>query len=160
MEDIIDAIIAEIQALVDGDTFFQTTLPIQMIHFDDPLLVTIDQYPYIYVAPMQDSPKNETMGRAGYDRETHLVTVGICVQANDYFDGSVEEKPASRYVVRAAHKIKRHLRRLQKRGLPTTTGVNNLVVGGTNYVPEQRSDSFLKLAIISLAVDRQYQNED
>lgn len=160
MEQVIDKLIQEIDELRQTADFVEVMDVHTETKFDDPGLVIVDEYPYIYVAPVSESPKSETMGLRGYDVRLLEIQIGIVINAADYFDPAVTESPGSREIVRAANLIREHLRRLSKRNLDSMTGVRNLVVQSMNYVPDVRNDTLVKVAVITIVVERQYQHED
>lgn len=160
MDEIIDAIIAELDSLRVTEEFSFTIDVTSPVKWDDPMLVTVDEYPYIYVAPVSDEPMAETAGRAGYDIRRHTIQVGIVINAADYFDPLVSEVPGARPLVVAADLIRARLRRLTKRRLDGLSGVRNVVVQGTAYGPDLRNNTFVKMALTTITVERQYQHED
>jgi len=160
MEQVIDGIIAQMETLVATDEF-QNILPVEVdVKWDDPGLVLVDEYPYIYVAPVSDTPKLETSGLRGYDVRLLDIQIGVVINAADYFDPTVSESPGSRELVQAANLIRKRLRKQSVRSLDGITGVRNIVVQSTNYVPDLRNDTFVKLAVISIIVERQYPHEE
>ena len=160
MEDVIDKLRAEMDDLAETQEFRDVIYVGVESKFDDPGLVTMDEYPYIYVAPVSDNPISETMGRAGYDVRALHIHIGVVVNASDYFNPTVSELPASRELVRASALIRKRLRRLFKRGLDGLSGVRDTVIEQTNYVPDLREDVFVRVAVTSIVVERQYQHED
>ena len=160
MEEVVDRLITEIDELRQTADFTSVISIDTETKFDDPGLVMADEYPYIYVAPVSEQPKAETMGRVGYDIRFLEIQIGIVINAADYFDPAVTESPGSREIVGAANKVREHLRRLSKRNLDSMTGVRNMVVQAINYVPDVRDKTFVKVAVITLIVERQYQHED
>lgn len=160
MEDIIDKVIAELEELREEDDFIEAINVTSSIKWDDPMIVTIGEYPYIYVAPVSENPKAETAGRAGYDVRYCTIQIGIVVNAADYFDPMVAESPGARPLVVAADLISARLRRLSKRRLDGLEGVRNVVVEGTAYAPDIRNGAFVKMALTTITVERQFQHED
>lgn len=160
MDEIIDAIIAELDSLRVTEEFSSAIDVVSPVKWDDPMLVTVDEYPYIYVAPVSDEPMAETAGRAGYDIRRHTIQVGIVINAADYFDPLVAEVPGARPLVVAADLIRARLRRLTKRRLDGLSGVRNVVVQGTAYGPDLRNNTFVKMALTTITVERQYQHEE
>jgi hypothetical protein len=164
MEQVLDKLIAEMehlrQTLSEDGGIADIVDVTAETKFDDPGLVTIDEYPYLFVSPISEAPNFETLGRVGYDVRTLTVLVGLVLNASDYFDPSVSETPGTRVLVQAMSKIRAHLRRLAKRNLDFTAGqVRNVVVQSTNYVPDLRGDAFVRMAVTTLVLDKQYQHE-
>lgn len=162
MEQVIDKLIEEIRTLSYTDSInggISDILPLVDVKFDDPGLVLFDDYPYAFVAPVLEEPRKETMGRAGYDIRSLLINVVFVVNSGDYFDPSASQASGSRELVQASSKLRAWLRRLGKRNLDGLAGVRNLVVQSTNYTPDIRGDAFVRTAITTLIVERQYQHE-
>lgn len=160
MQDVIDRIIAELNALRETDEFSNVINVRSEVKWDDPMLVTVDEYPYIYVAPVSEEPVAETAGRAGYDIRQITVQIGIVINAADYFDPLINETPGSRPLVVAADLISASLRRMSKRRLDNLSGVRNVVVRGTAYAPDIRNAMFVKMALTTITVERQFQHEE
>lgn len=157
MEQVIDKLIAEMDDLAATEEFKAVFEVGSDTKFDDPGLVVIHEYPYIYVAPINDTPVSET---TGYDVRALSIQIGIVVNASDYFNPAVSELPASRELVQASSLIRKRLRRLFKRRLDGLSGVRDTVIEQTNYVPDLREDVFVRVAVTSIVVERQYQHED
>ena len=158
MEDTLDRIISELEALVATDEF-KDIMEIQSIYWGDPGLVSVDEYPYLYVEPNVDNPISSTAGRAGYDVRDLTVSVGLVINASDFFDPAVDEVSGSRAQVRAMALIRKLFARLSKSSLgsPTTRSVK---VNATNYVPDMRNAVFVRVALTTLVVQKQYAHEE
>jgi hypothetical protein len=157
MEQVVDKLIAEMNAIVLTEEFLEYMDVTTEAKWDDPGLVTMDEYPYIYVAPVNETPISETLG---YENVGLNIQIGVVVNAADYFDETVSELPASRELVGAASLIRKRLRRLSKRQLDGLSGVRDLDIEQTNYVPDLRENVFVRVALITLTVERQYQKEE
>lgn len=162
MEEVADKIISELEALRQEANFMESMLITTETKLDDPGLVLVDEYPYMYVAPISEVPvkANSTIGLAGYDVEHLFLQVGVVVNASDFFDASVDELPATRELVQVARHIKRHFKRFAKRRLDSLAGVRDLEVQQTTYVPDLRDNVFVRVALITIAVEKQYQHEE
>lgn len=162
MEEVLDALVAEVKAINEldfEDGGIADFLELVDVKLDDPGVVSVDEYPYAFVAPVMDEPRSETAGRAGWDVRLLYVNIVFVVNAPDYFDPDVSEVSGTRELVRASGQLRKWLRRLHKRqGL--ATGVRNIVVQSTNYVPDIRGDAFVKTAVTTLVVERQYQHQE
>jgi len=158
MEEVIDKLVEEVTALAQDE--LADFLPLTDVKWDDPGLVLIDEYPYAFVAPVVDEPKLETVGRAGYDVRSLVISIVFVINQSDYFDPLVSEVSGSRELVRASGLLRAHLRRLGKRQLDGLSGVRNLTVQSTNFVPDVRGDAFVRSAVTTLVVERQYQHQD
>lgn len=157
MEQVIDKLRAEMDALVQTSDFFDIMNVTTETKFDDPGLVMVDEYPYIYVSPINETPRSET---TTYDVIDLTIQIGVVVNAGDYFDPSVNELPASRELTAASKLIRKYLRRDSKRNLDGMSGVRDLRVQQIDYVPDLREDVFVRIAVLTIAVERQYQHED
>ena len=160
MEQVIDKLISEMELLILEPDFSEVISVNTDVKFDDPGLVTVDEYPYIYVAPVSEEPMLETLGISGYDVLSLTVQIGIVINAADYFDPAVSELPGSRVMVQATSLLRKRLRRLSKRGLDGLTGVRDVVIRNTNYVPDLRDSVFVRVAVTTITVERQYQHEE
>lgn len=160
MEAVVDALLSELDDLAGTDDFRDVMFVPVEPKFDDPGLVVIDEYPYIYVAPISDEPSNETMGLRGYDVRKLTLQVGVVVNAADFYDPTVSELPATRELVQASNLIRRRLRQLSKRTLNDLEGVRSMVVQQTNYVPDLRDNVFVRVAVTTITVEKQYQHEE
>lgn len=160
MEQVVDALITELNSLSTDATFIDALNgPLGAeVKFDDPGMVGTFEYPYMYVAPVSDAPLLETAGLAGYDVRELTIQIGIVVNASDYFNPEVSELPASRELVAASGLVRARLRRLGKRTLGDPA-VRNLVVQQTDYVPDLREDVFVRVAVTTITVEKQYQHE-
>src|SRR5688572_1667951 len=120
MEDVIDAIISEIQQMNELDTEdggIADFLHLNDVKFDDPGLVLVDEYPYAFVAPVTDDTERETMGLAGTDRRRLYINVVFVINSADFFDALVSEASGSRELIRASSQLRGWLRRFSKRNL-------------------------------------------
>ncbi len=163
MENVIDKLVADLTVLAstdEADGGLEGVIDVKDVKWDDPGYVITDEYPYIFVSPLSDEPDIETMGRPGYDVRSLLINVGIVINQADYFDPTTSTASGSRELVVAAGVVRRHFRRLDKRSLDHEAGkVRNLRVVSISYLPEIRGDAFARMAVISLVVDKQYQNQ-
>ena len=159
MEQVIDWIIAEMEELRQTDEFFQALPMDTETKLDDPGIVLIYEYPYIYVSPVSSSPVSETMGVGGYDVEHLTLQVGIVVQMADYFNPTVSELSGTRELIQAATLVKKRLRRFRNRRMDGLD-VRDLVVQSVNYVPDVRGETFVKAALLTVVVERQYYHEE
>jgi hypothetical protein len=161
MDAVVDRLVQEVNTMIDDGDFAAVGVIVNTsCWWDDPMIVTTDEYPYFYVAPVSDTPKSETVGRTGYDVLLLTIQIGLVIIPADYFDPTESESPGTKAMVKAVGLIKRRLRRLSKKNLDNLPGVRNVVVGATNYVPDVRNESFVKLAVITLVVEKQYQHEE
>jgi hypothetical protein len=157
VEDAVDRIISELKALIATDEF-EDIMEIQSVWWGDPSVTSIDEYPYLYVEPNVDTPVSSTAGKAGYDVRDLIISVGLVVNASDHFDPSVDEVPGSRAQVRAMALIRKLFARLSKSSLGGTS--RSVKINSTNYVPDMRNNVFVRVALTTLAVQKQYAHEE
>jgi hypothetical protein len=160
MEQVIDKIISELEELRQTDEFFQAMPMETETKLDDPGIVYIQEYPYMFVAPVTDTPVGETMGVGGYDVNHLTIQVGVVINISDYFNPMVPEVSGTRELIKVATLIKKRLRRFRNRRMDDVEGVRDLVVQTTNYVPDVRGETFIKAALLTVVVERQYQHEE
>ena len=154
----IDALIQELQTLVDT-TPFQSVMEMETeVKFGDPGLVLATEYPYIYVQPISDNPRSETIGRTGWDTRVLQIEIGVVIDQSEYYDPDNNEISGLRELLEASSLIRGELRRLQKRSLGGQ--VQTVAVSSTNYEPQLRGDAFVAVARTMLGVEKRYQHED
>jgi hypothetical protein len=156
LEQTLDRIIEELKVLKDlnsSEGGLADILNITDVKFDDPGLVSTDEYPYIFVAPQSDEALTGTIG-VGWDVRRLTIIIAVVVNASDYFDPSVSEVPGTRQIIQASSKIALHLMTLKQRTLDHT--VRNVSVSSIGYVPELRGDAFIRMAVTSLVIDKAY----
>ena len=157
MERTVDTIINELQDLIDT-TAFMDIMEVQNIYWGDPLVVSVNEYPYIYVEPEVDNPTSSTAGRAGYDVRDLTISVGVVVNSADYFDPETDETPGLRPLVKVMALIRALFTRLSKTSLDGT--VRSVKINSTNYVPDVRNETFVRMALTTLVVQKQYAHEE
>lgn len=160
MEQVVDKLIQELEELRVTEEFEQEMVIDTETKFDDPGIVLVEEYPYMYVAPVSEQPKSETMGLAGYDIRLLNIQIGVVIDMATFFDPMVSEVSGTRELIRVSSLIRKRLRRLKKRGLDGLTGVRNLVIQSISYVPDIRNETFVKVAVMNITVERQYPNEE
>jgi hypothetical protein len=160
MEETIDRIIAILDELREEDDFYKALQINAYTKFDDPGIVVVDEYPYMFVAPIAERPRGETMGRAGYDIYQLGIQIGVVINQADYWDSMVPEVSGTRELIQASALIRRRLRRFRNRQLEGVEGARNLSIQTVNYVPDVRDGTFVKAALMDIIVERQYPNEE
>lgn len=158
MEDVIDRLIEELDTMRTSGELTGIINVTTDTKWDDPGIVLVDEYPYFYVAPMDDQLKSSTAGIAGYDVRTLYIDVCLVINQSDYFDPSVEEVPGSRVLVQAMGKVSRRFRRLSKTKLDGL--VRSMVVARIGYAPDVRGEAFVRMAVMRLVAEKQYQHEE
>ena len=161
MDTVVDKVVAELDSILAEDAFREILQIDSPTKWGDPGLIIVDEYPYFFVDPISDSPTTETAGRAGYDVRQLTMNIALVVNVSDYFDPMVDESSGLKNMVRAMNLVRARFRRLSKSSLDGEAGsVRRVVVGPINYVPDVRNGVFVRLAVISLVVDKQYQHEE
>lgn len=158
MEEVIDAIIAQLNLLKDADYSdggFRDEIDIEEVWFDDPRILPAESYPFIYVAPGTSRKTNET---TQYIDRTLTVTIGLLVDPREFYDSNeVTETTASREMLRTINSIERHFERTSLRvpnGLAENT--KGLEVGETVYSQQLRGDVYGRSAVVTLEVVKTY----
>lgn len=159
MEEIIDKLIAEVGLWSQADVAdggIADFITINSVYFGDPGILPVYSYPAVTVQAAQDQPESETTGYENFD---HSLIISILIDAREFFDASVEEATGDRQLVKAASSLRRWLRRDSNRTLDSLSGVRQLKVETTDYVPEVRGEVITKSAQLTLVVNKQYQRQ-
>lgn len=159
MEEVLDAIIAQLNSIKDLDYdqggFLDQIDLADDVWFDDPRILPAQSYPFMYVTPVSEAKVSETTA----DVERALtITVGVVVDPREYWDDSeVVETSASRESIRTMEAIRRHFERtsLRKPGglAPGTTGVE---CGDTRYLETLRGSLYSRESNLTLVVRKKY----
>lgn len=159
MEEIIDKLIAEVRLWADTASAsggIADVMEIKSVYFGDIGVLPAYSYPAVYVQGTKDDPDIET---TGYEVVDLTLLIGIMIDAREFFDASVEEATGDRDLIRAAGSLRRWLRRDSNRSLDGLSGVRDVKVLTTDYLPEVRGEVITKSAQITLVVNRQYQRQ-
>lgn len=158
MEEVLDAIIAQLNILKDLDYDeggFRDEIPLEAVWFDDPRILPAESYPFIYVAPGTSRKTGEDTGSI---TRTLTIQIGLLVDPRQFYDElEVTEISASREMLRTIDSIERHFERKTLR-LPNGLAENTkmLEVGETAYTQQLRGDIYGRSALITLNVDKKY----
>jgi hypothetical protein len=79
VEATIDSIIERLDILKETPEFQEIIQVGTNTWFDDPGMVHIDDFPYFFVQPMNETPSSETMGLAGWDVRNLEINVVLMV---------------------------------------------------------------------------------
>lgn len=154
MIDTMDAVIARLQTLIETDDF-QDVMPMETaVKYGDPGLVLATEYPYIYVQPVSDAPKSETIGRAGWDTRVLQIEIGVVIDQSEYFDPDTNEVSGLRQLLGASSLIRGDLRTLDNRSLGGQA--QTVVVSSTEYEPQLRGDAYTAVARTMIGVEKRY----
>jgi hypothetical protein len=159
MDKVLDAVIEQLDIIKDipydeGGFLDEIDLP-DNVWFDDPKILAENQYPFMFVEPVNSVKVNETTK----DIERSLtIRIGLVVDPRLYYDASeVTETSASREMIRTVEAIRRHFERTSLRvpnGLSENT--TSLEVGSTDYLQQLRGDLYARSAQITLSVRKKY----
>lgn len=157
MIDVMDELVEITDALISS-SYFQTVMEMETTtKFGDPGVVLATEYPYIYIQPMAESSKKETIGRAGYEVRELFIEVGVVIDQSEYFDPSTTEVSGLRELLKASSLLREEYRRFSNRGLSGLargTKVPSIV-----YEPQVRGDAFTAVAKLSLIVEVKYNHQ-
>jgi hypothetical protein len=157
MKESIDAIISIVDTLRRTDAFQDVMEMETEVKFGDPGFVLATEYPYVYVQPIVEQDKKETMGRVGYEVRDLAIEVGVVIDQSEYFDAEVSDVSGMRELLTVSSLIRGELRALSNRGLGGIA--RNVKVPSIQYEPQVRGDAFTAVAKLSLIVERQYQHQ-
>lgn len=158
MDATLDTILAELDLLKQQSDFIAVLPMTTPSKYGDPGVVTADEYPYFFAEPLDDNPISETVGRAGYDVRAFTINVGLVINQSDYFNPLVSELPGERQLVRAMGILSKRFRRLSKSNLNNT--VRKLTVASIAYTSDLRNNAYVRAAIVTLVVQKQFQHEE
>lgn len=162
MEKVLDAVIAQLHILrgLDySDGGFRDEMPINEVWFDDPRILPIESYPFIYVAP---GTSVKTMEDTSSVERTLTIQIGLLVDPRLFYDETeFTENSASREMLRTINSIERHFERKSLR-LPggLSENVKGIEVGQTAYTQQLRGDVYGRSALVTLEVKKRYPRLD
>jgi hypothetical protein len=154
MIDVIDAVIKVIDDLRETDAFKAIMDMDTSVKLDDPGLVLATEYPYIYVSPIGEAERKETIGRAGYEVKDLAIEVCIVIDQSEYYDADNDEVSGTRELLQAASMVRDELKSFSNRGLGGLA--RGVKIPSIQYEPQMRGDAFVRMAKLSLIVERQY----
>jgi hypothetical protein len=158
MEEIIDRVVAELNAIKDldyADGGFKDEIDLaDDIWWGDPGLLPQQNYPFITVFPETSSPASETTGTIHRDNR---IVIALILDPREYYDETeITETSGSREIVRTMTAIEKHFERTSLRrpgGL--ASGSREVTVGVTEYAPPMRGALFARAAQLTLIVPAQ-----
>jgi hypothetical protein len=168
MEQVADAIIETLEEIRTGyfvesaSAYFDDAYGARTeTKFGNPGMVHIQEYPFLFVDPVQDEPDIETIGLAGYDVRMHVLRIGFVIDISDYFDPTTTELAGLRTVTQVMDILNSQFRRFSKKTMSNLTNVRNLTISTTEYKPTLLSeDTFVMYGLITIGVQRQYNHEE
>lgn len=159
MEEIVDAIIAELKIFKDTASSAggcSDILSIAAVYWGDPGILPINSYPALIAQPVNDRPDIET---TGYEVRDFAVLVTVLIDSRPFFDASVQEATGDRQIVRVMNALRNWFRTDHNRSLSGQLGVREVVASGTDYLVQVRGSVIAKSAQVTLTVNKQRQRQ-
>lgn len=159
MEDVVDAVVAELE------TFRNTTssnggcsdiMDIEAVYWGDPGIIPVNSYPCFTVQPVRDLPDLET---TGYEVRNLEVLISLLVDSRQYWDATVLEATGDRQLVQVMEKVRNWFRTDTNRHLRGLLGTREVAASGTDYMVQVRGSVLAKSAQVTLTVNKQRQRE-
>lgn len=155
MEDVVDAIIAELTTLNQTDSDqggIADILPVEAIYWGDPGIIPVNSYPAFLVQPVRDQPDIETTGYEVRDLE---VLVTCLIDSRSYWDATVLEATGDRKLTQVMERVRNWFRTDSNRHLDGLSGVRELVASNTDYMVQVRGSVIAKSAQVTFTVNKQ-----
>lgn len=157
MEDVVDAIVAELELFKDADSASggcADILTIEAVYWGDPGIIPVNSYPAFTVQPVRDVPDIETTGYEVRDLE---VLVTLLIDSRAFWDATVLEATGDRQLVQVMEKVRNWFRTDHNRSLGGLSGTRELKASATDYMVQVRGSVLAKSAQITLTVNKQRQ---
>ena len=159
MEQIVDALVVEMDALADKD-FEEGGFADQFtlagdVWWGDPGILAVHQYPAAMVIPVRSSDAGGTNAQVFIDHEIQIM---VLADPRNLFDTTeVVESTAMRELVRTGSVINRRLETINL-AMPggLSDGSRSIVVTETSYPPQERGGLLLASVIVSVTVQKAY----
>lgn len=155
MEDVIDKIVAELEAIAaadDADGGIYDIFPDAVVYFGDPGVIPVNSYPCLLAQPVRDLPEKET---TGYEVRNLEVLITLLIDAREYFDAEPLEATGDRKMVQAMERVRNWFRRDSKRSLDELAGVREVKATAAEYNVQVRGGVIAKAAQVTLLVNQQ-----
>jgi hypothetical protein len=155
VEQVVDAIIAELQTLVETDSLgggISDILTVEDIYWGDPGILPVNSYPAFLVQPVRDLPDIETTGYEVRDLE---VLVTLLIDSRSYWDASASEATGDRKMTQVMEKVRNWFRTDSNRSLDGLDGVREVVATNTDYMIQVRGSVIAKSAQVTLTINKQ-----
>lgn len=159
MEDVVDAIIAEITLFKDTDVSdggCADIMTIEAVYWGDPGVIPINSYPAFLVQPVRDLPDIETTGYEVRDLE---VLITLLIDSRPFWDASTLEATGDRQLTQVMEKLRNWFRTDHNRSLNELAGVREVKASATDYMVQVRGSVIAKSAQVTLTVNQQRQRE-
>lgn len=159
MEDIVDAIVAELETFRVTDSAAggcSDILTIEAVYWGDPGIIPVNSYPAFTVQPVRDLPDIET---TGYEVRDHEVLITLLIDSREYWDASTLEATGDRQLVQVMEKVRNWFRTDHNRSLSGLAGTREVRASGVDYMMQVRGSVIAKSAQVTLTVNKQRQRE-
>lgn len=159
MEQVIDALVAELDILADLD-FDEGGFADQIalaggVWWGDPGILAVHQYPAAFVVPVRTT---DAQGTNAQTWRNHEVQIMVLADPRNLFDTTeVVESTAMRELVRAGSVIERRLETINL-AMPggLSEGSRSITLTETSYPPQERGGLLLASVIVSVTVQKAY----
>ncbi len=159
MENVVDAIISEIELFRDTDKDdggCADILTIEAVYWGDIGVLPVNSYPAFIVQPVRDLPDIETTGYEVRDLE---VLITLLIDSRAYWDASVSEATGDRQMVQTMERLRKWFRSDHNRSLSGLDGVREVKASSTDYMVQVRGSVIAKSAQVTLTVNQQNTRE-
>jgi hypothetical protein len=159
VEDIVDAIVAELELLKDAtfaDGGCSDILTIEAVYWGDPGIIPVNAYPCFTVQPVRDLPDIET---TGYEVVNFEVLITLLIDSREFWNASVLEATGDRQMVKVMKNVRNWFRTDHNRSLRGQDGVREVKASGTDYMVQRRDSVVAKSAQVTLTVNKQRERE-
>jgi hypothetical protein len=159
MEEVVDAIVSELELFKDTDSAdggCADILTIEAVYWGDPGIIPVNSYPAFTVQPVRDLPDIETTGYEVRDLE---ILVTLLIDSRAFWDATVLEATGDRQLVQVMEKVRNWFRTDHNRSLGGLAGTRELSATGTDYMVQVRGSVLAKSAQVTLTVNKQRQRE-
>lgn len=155
MEDVVDAIVAELELFkntASADGGCADIVNIEAVYWGDPGVIPVNSYPCFTVQPVQDLPDIET---TGYEVRDLQVLITLLIDSRDYWDATVLEATGDRKMVQVMERVRNWFRTDHNRSLSGLAGTREVKASATDYMVQVRGSVLAKSAQVTLTVNKQ-----
>lgn len=159
MENVVDAIVAELEVFKDTDSDqggCSDLIHIEAVYWGDPGIIPVNSYPAFLVQPVRDLPDIETTGYEVRDLE---VLVTLVIDSRSYWDATVLEATGDRTMVQVMEKVRNWFRTDHNRQLNGLEGTREVKASATDYMVQVRGSVIAKSAQVTFTVNKQRERE-
>lgn len=155
MEDVVDAIVAELELFKDTTSASggcSDIMTIEAVYWGDPGIIPVNSYPCFTVQPVQDLPDIET---TGYEVRDLQILITLLIDSREYWDATVLEVTGDRKLVQVMEKVRNWFRTDHNRSLSGLVGTREVKASATDYMVQVRGSVLAKSAQVTLTVNKQ-----